>query len=181
QRGHEFHAKRWPLPAGKPLTGSGSGRLPIQEKGGSGPFTGTLKGPLAAAGSALGGVVATKASNAVNVRVKAKRAALVMGAPKVHFTYKGTAPAGSGRIVAQVVDDSTGLVLGNQPTPDKLRLDGKRHTGTLTLATVTATARKGQRFTVQLTSQSALFELHPKGGSIRFTQVKATLPTVKRP
>ena len=43
----------------------------------------------------------------------------IVGAPTLRLTYTGTVPAGTRptRVFAQLVDPSTGLVLGNQITP----------------------------------------------------------------
>ena len=49
-----------------------------------------------------------------------------MGAPELTLTYSGT---GSSRhVYAQLVDDTTGLVLGNAVTPVPVTLDGQTHT-----------------------------------------------------
>ena len=70
-----------------------------------------------------------KATNAVDVPITFDRDALVVGAPTLELTYTGTVPAGERptAVFAQLVDDATGLVLGNQVTPVPLVLDGKEH------------------------------------------------------
>ena len=41
---------------------------------------------------------------------------MIVGAPSVELTYTGTSPSNDrpARVFAQLVDDSTGVVLGNQ-------------------------------------------------------------------
>ena len=59
-------------------------------------------------------------------------------APELTITYSGTTPDGvqPTRVFAQLVDDETGLVLGNQVTPIDVVLDGATHTATVPLEMV---------------------------------------------
>ena len=88
QVGTEREARSYPPPALPPLAANGSGKLALRPEGGSGPLppTGNATADAAAATGA------TRATNAVEVRVSApKQRALVVGAPKVTLTYRGTA------------------------------------------------------------------------------------------
>ena len=79
-------------------------------------------------------------------------------------------------MLAQVVDDSTGKVLGNQITPIDVKLDGSRHTVTVPLEIIVASARAGAHFTLQLVAQSSLYDTFAVGGSISFSKVAVSLP-----
>jgi ABC-2 type transport system ATP-binding protein len=177
QRGRSWHAPRWPPAGAGSLTGSGSGTLTLVAEGGSGP----ADVPPGAQGIPSGSLAAAKASNAVDVTVRAgRRRSVIVGAPRLTLRYHGLAPKADARVLAQVVDDRSGVVLGNQITPIPVTLDGRPHAVTLPLEIVAATARPGERFTLQLVAQSTLYDAHPAGGSVTFDRVHVALPVVKR-
>ncbi len=179
QRGHSYSAPSYPPAAGKPLAASGSGTLPLIGTGGSGAYAGPFPKSLGPVGAAFGAAVATRASNAVNIEVSPPAKTLVLGAPQLTLTYSGTSSALQGRVLAQVVDERTGKVLGNQITPIDVVLDGARHTITVPLEVVVGAANAGQRFTVQLVAQSSLYDTFPVGGSVSFSKVSVSLPTAR--
>lgn len=177
QNGTRFTAADYPPRAGRPLHAAGSGTLEMQAAGGAGP----AKIPADAGG--LGPLVApltpSKADNAVNVTVRAPRAALVSGAPKVTLSYRGTiAGPRPARVFGQLVDDSTGVVLGNLITPIPLQLDGKAHTVARPLEIVAQRMAKGSTVTLQLVSTTVAYSAPRLGGAITFSRVGVTLPTV---
>jgi ABC-2 type transport system ATP-binding protein len=180
QRGRSYAAHSYPPPAGKPLTATRTGGdLPLTADGGSGPYTGTVSGPFAQAGALIAAAVGAPATNAVSVPVRARAPGTILGAPTLTFTYRGTGAPADARIVAQVVDDRTAKVLGNQATPIAVNLDGADHTSTVPLEIVSAHAARGQTFTVQLTAQSSLYDTFPTGGSLSFSRLAVSLPTVR--
>jgi ABC-2 type transport system ATP-binding protein len=179
QRGRSYSAPSYPPPSGKPLTAAGSGRLALIATGGSGPYRGPFPKSLGPIGSTFAPTVATEASNAVNVAIRSRAATFVFGAPRLTLSYTGTSSRRSGRVLAQIVDDSTGKVLGNQITPIDVTLDGSRHTVTVPLEIVVASARTGARFTLQLVAQSSLYDAFPVGGSVRFSRIALSLPTAR--
>ena len=75
-----------------------------------------------------------------------RRSAVVVGAPTLTLSYTGTTPAGvrPTRVFAQLVDDKTALVLGNQITPIEVVLDGKPHQVTVPLEIVAFTGAAGR-------------------------------------
>ncbi len=181
QNGRSYSAPGYPLAPAGSLLGHGGGTLVLIATGGSGPAplppisTGIL-------GSIGGNFAAAEAANAVNIAIAAPaRRSLVMGAPRLSFHYKGTAPQPNARVLAQILDRKTGKVLGNQITPIEVNLDGAEHSVSLPLEIVTATALRGSRFALQLVAQSTLYNTHPQGGSVTFSHVKVSLPEVKRP
>ena len=115
QRGQWFSSEVYPVPHGAPIvTSSGAGGvLPLL------PYLGGSGVPLIPLGF--------KAINAVNLTVPAAATTTyIVGAPELTLTYSGT---GSSRhVYAQLVDDTTGLVLGNIVTPIPVTLDGHAHT-----------------------------------------------------
>jgi ABC-2 type transport system ATP-binding protein len=179
QNGHSYDAPKWPLRSAPGLSGKGSGTLQLVDAGGSGPAV-VPPGSLGALpGSVAGLFAAAKAANAVNVPIKApKRTTVIVGAPRVSFSYKGSAPSTDARVLAQVVDESTGKVLGNQITPLPVTLDGATHSLSLPLEMVAATAKRSSRFALQLVAQSKIYDAHPQGGSVTFSKVNVTLPGV---
>jgi ABC-2 type transport system ATP-binding protein len=179
QNGKSYEAAKWPLPAAPGLSGNGSGTLQLVSAGGSGPAV-VPPGSLGALPPAIAGMfAAAKATNAVNVSIKApKKTTTIVGAPRVSITYKGSAPSATARVLAQLVDERSGKVVGNQITPLPVTLDGATHSLRLPLEMVAATATRSSRFTLQLVAESKLYETHPQGGSITFSKVNVTLPGV---
>jgi ABC-2 type transport system ATP-binding protein len=182
QSGVERSGSDYPLAPGAALTGRGSGTLALTQAGGSGPAT-----PPAGAGGV--GVVAApitpaKAINAVNVKIPAPtRTRLVVGAPHLVITYRGNGTGENGkatRAYAQIVDNATGKVLGNQITPVPITLDGARHTLSEPLEILSATDSPGETFTLQLTASTVAYQAQRATGSIAFSHVEITLPTVDR-
>ncbi len=152
---------------------TGSGTLALVKAGGSGPYT----GPGAAQLGPEAIVVATPATNAVDVPIHFARATSVLGAPRLSLTYSGRAPRADARVLAQIVDDRTRVVLGSQITPIPVTLDGKRHQVSLPLEYLAATARAGSAFTLQLVADSSQLKAYPAGGSITFSHIHIALPT----
>ncbi|HQR78818.1 MAG TPA: CocE/NonD family hydrolase [Actinomycetota bacterium] len=179
QRGTYRSAAAYPAAGKGALRATGSGRLTLAKKGGSGPYTGDLPSSVSPlVGLFLRAALPTPAKRAVEVTVRAKRPAVIVGAPKLRLTYKGKARNPDVRVLAQLVDNRTDQVLGHQITPVALRLDGKKHRMTVPLEEVGASLRKGQRLTLQVVAQSSMYNVFPKGGSVRFQRVAVALPTV---
>ena len=173
QTGASLTARDYPLPAARPLVGTGDGRLRLVAEGGSGPAT------LPAAATALAQVVGTRATNTVDVTIRGRRGGRVLGAPFLTMTYRGSAPRPRARVLAQLVDEASGTVLSNIVTPVPLHLDGRRRTVSLPLEIVSAAAPSTARFTLQLTAQSSQYDARPAGGSVTFSRIRIALPTVR--
>ncbi len=178
QNGTYRSAADYPKPTSW-LKAAGKGTLTLKDKGGSGPYTGKLPdgvNPLAAL--LLRNTVPTPAKNAVSVDVRASKASVVLGTPKLTLKYSGTSKAKKVRILAQLVDPKHKTVLGHQITPVALKLNGKPQTVKVPLETVSGSLGKGKRFTLQITSQSSAYDVFPKKGSVTFSKVKVALPVV---
>ena len=180
QDGERWTAEEWPVAEGEPLTGSGSGTLTLQETGGSG---GGIEPP---AGDPLGGLVAgitpTKAANAVDVAVESGDAdALALGAPTLSFTYSGAlsgdADPSAGRVFAQLVDDETGLVLGNQITPIQVTLDGETHEAEVDLEMIAHHVTPGHGLTLQIVAATSAYGIPVIEGEITFDAIDISVPT----
>ena len=168
---------------GTPISKSGPGGiLPIVPIiGGSGPQPSILRLPLSTLDKALLSIAtAAPASNAINLTVPVPTGTQIVGAPQLTFTYSGL---GTGRtLYAQIVDDKTGLVLGNLATPIPVTLDGRSHTvtadpGTLKNVAYTATA-PGSTLTVQLFGSATQYENLTSFGAISVSNMTLSLPTV---
>src|SRR4029077_1258748 len=140
-------------------------------------------GPATATGSvsALGGIALPitpgKATHALNVPIAFDAGVEVLGAPRLSLTYKGTSPPGNRptRVFAQLVDDSTGIVVGNQITPIEVTLDGKRHSTSVPMEIVAYTAKRGSHLTLQLVATTVAYAEPRLGGTINFESVKLGL------
>ena len=177
QHGNEYSAPAYPVPTSSPITAGGHGTLSMVAAGGSGPSPAQAVGQTL--GSLVGPITPAPAANAVDVDVSfARRSALVVGAPQLRLTYHGTSPPGPHptRVFAQLVDRSTGLVLGNQITPIEVVLDGRTHTLTVPLEMVAFTATPASHLELQLVATTVAYAQPRLGGTVDFTQVRLTLP-----
>jgi ABC-2 type transport system ATP-binding protein len=177
QNGTQHSAPTYPVPTGTPITASGHGTLSMVATGGSGPST--AKAPGQTLGSLVGPITPAVATNAVDVSVSfAGRSAVVLGAPRLQLTYHGTTPPGDrpNRVFAQLIDRSTGLVLGNQITPIQVVLDGQTHTLTVPLEMVAFSATPSSHLELQLVATTVAYAQPRLGGSVDFTQVHLSLP-----
>ncbi|MFN0142745.1 MAG: CocE/NonD family hydrolase [Mycobacterium sp.] len=151
---------------------SDGGFLPIVPILGGSNGTGGLYG--------LGG--GSPASNAINVPIAVTAGTQVVGAPTLTFDYQGL---GTSRAVfAQVVNNSTGQVLGNIVTPVPVTLDGQQRTVTLDLSNIVYTyggdTTPGS-LTVQITSSATAFENLTSFGLMTISNVSVTMPNRTTP
>ena len=168
---------------GTPISKSGPGGiLPIVPIiGGSGPQLSVLGLPLSTLDKALLSIAtAAPAANAINLTVPVPTGTQIVGAPQLTFTYTGL---GTGRaLYAQIVDDKTGLVLGNLATPIPVTLDGQSHTVTADLGTLNSIAytavSPGSTLTVQLVSTATQYENLTSYGVVSVSNMTLSLPTV---
>jgi ABC-2 type transport system ATP-binding protein len=181
QNGTSYGANEYPLPQGVPVVASGSGTLSLTAQGGSGPPT---LPPNAQAANVVDtvalGVTPAPAANAVNITVPITRDADLVGPPTLKLTYSGTAAGDRlSRVFAQLVDPATGIVVNNQVTPIPLILDGKTHSLAIPMETIGYTGVSGKPLELQLTPTTVAYVAPRLGGSIHFTHVAVSLPTVR--
>ena len=177
QDGVSYTANDFPEPDDDPLTAAGTGTLELVADGGAGPAPATGSGlaPLVAP------ITPAKAANAVNVTIPtAADEAVLVGAPQLSITYRGTVADGTAptRVFAQLIDDATGLVLGNQITPIAVTLDGATHSLDVPLEMIAFTAHPGSSLTLQIVATTVAYAQPRLGGSIDFESITIDLPVV---
>jgi ABC-2 type transport system ATP-binding protein len=158
-------ARKYPPPAGRALTASGSGTLAVSAVD---AISGT---PVAAA----------PAANAVNVAIRApSRSVQVLGAPRLSLSYSGTSLTPNAHVFAQIVDTTRGVVLGNQATPIPLRLDGATHALRQPLEVVAAAASPSSKYALQLIGGTQVYGPVHAAATVNFSSIRLRLPTVGR-
>ena len=186
QDGKQWTADFWPVEEGSPFTDTGSGTLRLQADGGSGG--GDVSSLDLDPNDPLAGLTAsitpTKAQNAVNVPIDTRDAdVLALGAPIVSFTYTaewtGDVAGTEGRVFAQLVDDETGLVVGNQITPVKIVVDGKVHSADAHLEVIAHHVTPGHGLTLQLVAATTAYGIPTKPGTVDFRSIEVTVPTAE--
>jgi ABC-2 type transport system ATP-binding protein len=177
QNGTSYSAPSWPVPYGQPVTAVGQGTLPLVATGGAGPAdTSGSNGQLA---GLVAPITPARAANAVDVDIPfGSRSGVVVGAPQLTFTYHGTSPPGPRptRVFAQLVDEKTGLALGNQITPIDVTLDGGTHTVSVPLEMVAYTGEPHAVIELQLVATTVAYSQPQLGGSVDFTHIHVSLP-----
>lgn len=142
--------------------------------GGSGPNPLIITRGLIAA--LLGIPSASGAINAVSLRVPdVTELTHIVGAPELTLTYSGNGTAE--HVYAQIVDDETGLVLGNHATPIPVVLDGESRTVTFSLEQVAHTLKPGQSVTVQIVTSTVKYLNFYSWGAITVDAMSISLPT----
>jgi ABC-2 type transport system ATP-binding protein len=179
QTGDRYTSEAFPEPSAT-VEATGSGTLELTDGGGSGP----AKLPEGAAGLVDGiavPITPARADRSVDVPVEFDADALVIGAPQLELTYSGTTPDGEQptRLFAQLVDDTTGLVLDNQITPIPLELDGARHTVSVPMAVVSYAASAGSSVTLQLVATTVAYATPRLGGTVELAEISIALPVVE--
>lgn len=180
QDGTSYSADEFRDATGEPLTANGNGTLSLIAEGGAGPAipgdgTGLLDVFIAP-------ITPARATNSVDVVVNGGEAdALVVGAPQLTISYTGTAGDGDRptRVFAQLVDDKTDIVLGNQITPIQVVLDGQPHTITVPLESVGFNLRRGASVSLQLVATTVIYSQPQLGGSITFDSIDVSLPVME--
>ncbi len=182
QNGTSYAAPNYPPPSGAPVVAEGSGTLTLKAGGGSGPPT-LPDNPQAAnpVDAVAYAVTPAPAANSVNIVVPLTRDAVMVGPPTLSLTYSGTVPAGTRptRVFAQLVDPSTGIVVNNQITPIPVTLDGRTHTLVIPMEAIGYTATSGASLELQLVATTVAYIAPRLGGSVDFSHVKVSLPTVQ--
>jgi ABC-2 type transport system ATP-binding protein len=177
QRGEQYSSNTYPVAQGPPLvasTGAG-GVLPlIPLLGGSGPQPRAFEpGPIQ---GLLGFLSGARAANALNLTTPAAATTTyIVGAPQLTLTYSGTGVAR--HVYAQLVDDTTGLVLGNLVTPVPVTLDGQTHTVTVPMEMVANTLRPGETVTLQLVASAVSYQTVWSLGTLNVSSMQLALPT----
>ena len=185
QHGERWTADDYPGATQSPITAHGDGTLALTAASVSGPAT-PRPGGSDLLSSSVVGITPAKAATAVDVQVDPGQLdALAIGAPKLSVTYTGTAATGAAagskptRAFAQLVDDDTGLVLGNQITPFEITLDGASHTAQVDLEVIAQHVQPGHTLTLQIVASTVAYAVPQLGGSITFDKIELAVPVAK--
>ncbi|MDQ1480274.1 MAG: type transport system ATP-binding protein [Actinomycetota bacterium] len=178
QNGTRYTAGDYPVAAGAPVTAQGRGILRLIPDGGSGPAHPPANSSDVLAGIA-GSITPARATNAVEMNVGFKSAAVVVGAPELKLSYHGTVASGVSptRVFAQLVDNASGTVIGNQITPIEVTLDGQEHSVTVPLEVIAFTAKAGANITLQIVATTTAYAKPRLGGTVVFGAIRLSLPT----
>ena len=148
--------------------GDAGGVLPIIPLVGSGPST-HVDFPYSIGDGEV-------ASVAINVPIAPGVAAQIVGSPELSFDYSGIGTAT--HIYAQLIDNNTGLVVGNLVTPVSVTLDGAQRTAHVSLEAIAQTMSATDSLTLQLVGSATAYENLTSFGAITVSGVKLALPTV---
>ena len=177
QHGRNFSSDKYPVPTGTALeaTTDEESTLPlISLFGGSGPNIAAFSRDILQ--GFLGVLSASKATNAVDLTLKPQTTTqYIVGAPQLEFTYSGT--GSSTQVYAQLIDDTTGLVLGNHVTPIAVTLDGEEHVAKVPLEMVAHTLAPGETVTLQIVASAITYQPLNVSGQLNVSSIKLTLPT----
>ena len=178
QQGGELVADAFPPAAGQAVTAHGACDLALAQTTFA-PAKALPGAPPGVLGTVAGSITPTRANAACNVDVPINTAATVLGAPKLTLTYSGTTPPGARptRVFAQLVDASTGVVVGNQVTPVTVQLDGGAHSVTVPLEMIVFSAKPGSKVTLQVIATTPAYAQPRLGGQVKFSAVGVELPT----
>ncbi|MFM8598390.1 MAG: CocE/NonD family hydrolase [Mycobacterium sp.] len=161
------------LPDPYSATGDG-GVLPIIPViGGSGPLQGPDTLPAEMRTFPDNGTFPTPAANAVNVAVTPPVGSEIAGAPQLSFDYQGI---GNGKAVfAQLIDNTTGLVVGNMVSAIPVTLNGQANSVSIALQDIAYTVGAGDSLTLQIVGYASLYA-NSSIGAITISNVQLDLP-----
>ncbi|MBO2448698.1 alpha/beta fold hydrolase [Actinomadura barringtoniae] len=120
-------------------------------------------------------LAAKPAKKAVNVPIHTRSGSRTVGVPKLTLHYKGVAKKPGTALFAQIVDQATGRVVGNQATPLPVILDGKSRTLTRDLEALSYTFTSHTRLKLQIIPITGLFDWQRSAGQVSLT-ADVTLP-----
>ena len=158
------------------------GTLRLEPDGGSGPVTEVAKGDLI--GTLAAEITPAKATAALDVPVPLTVPGhrLLLGAPQLDLGYTcdldapATKPT---RMFAQLVDDATGRVVGNQITPIEITCDGLLHRADVAMEELAFAPGTGAKLTLQLVASTVAYAVPQMGGTVDFSRIELTIPTVE--
>jgi ABC-2 type transport system ATP-binding protein len=116
------------------------------------------------------------AKNAVNTPIATTAGDEIVGSPTVSFDYSGVGT--TDHVYVQIVDKSTGLVVGNIVTPVDVTLDGKQHTATVNMEDIAYTATPTTDLELQVVSSATPFLSLTSFGGMQISNVQIAMPIV---
>ena len=158
--GRYYTAARYPVKQGKPLVATGRGTLQVR--------------PGATSGTAIAATPVD--SGAVTARVRAPRRALLVGAPRVMVAYRATSTTPRTTVFAQLVNATRNVVVGNNAVPIPLVSDGRPHTIRRDLVPIISTARRGDRYELQLIAGTKQWVDQRSRATVRVARATVRVP-----
>jgi ABC-2 type transport system ATP-binding protein len=177
QDGAYHGAPAYPQPALSPLKATGAGSLAFSRLDAGEFVQATPKDwTLPFLPSTM---MAKPSAKAVNVPIPAPASpGQTVGVPRVTLTYKGTAVPARTALFAQIVDQGTGTVIGNQATPLPVTLDGRSHSLTRDLEAISWNVTPASRLVLQIVPITGLFDWQRSAGLVNL-QASVSLPRVR--
>ncbi|MDQ2676286.1 MAG: CocE/NonD family hydrolase [Actinomycetota bacterium] len=119
----------------------------------------------------------------VTVPLEAEGGEEIVGAPTLRFKYSATGVSttrtdGQTHIFGQIVDPERDVVVGNQATPIRIKVDGKEHAVRAQLTRI-ANVASAEGFELQLVAQSNLFDAQRFAGAVTISDLDVRLPITK--
>jgi len=130
-------------------------------------------GPGSGVAFPLNLIFPTPADNAINVALTPTAGEQIVGAPEISFTYSGLGT--SKELYAQFVDNSTGLVVGNNVTAIPVTLDGRERTVSVSLNDIAYTVGAEDSLTLQIVSWSSIFA-NAAFGVVNISDIEVDMP-----
>lgn len=181
QHGDRWTGDDYPVTMQASLSAHGHGSLSLSADSVSGPAT-KRAGSTDVLSGLVPGITPAKATTALNLPIDGGSVdGLALGAPHLVVAYSGTSPEGTKatRVFAQLIDDDSGLVVGNQITPMAVTLDGKPHTGKLDLEVIAQHFSPGHTMTLQLVATTTAYATPRLGGTVAFDSIDIEIPVAK--
>jgi ABC-2 type transport system ATP-binding protein len=151
---------------------------PLTKRGSLTAVSGQKTLPIAPTSPSGGLILATPATNAVEVALPAASGpAHLVGEPTLKLAYSGLAVPAATHVYAQIVD-AAGHVVGNQATPIPVTLDGLTHTLERPLEAIASEAVAGSSYKLQLTPATTLYTPQRSAGTVTFGRIEISLPIV---
>ncbi|MGD9621416.1 MAG: CocE/NonD family hydrolase [Mycolicibacterium sp.] len=133
--------------------------------------------PIVPVGGGSRTLHATEARIAVNLEIpQVQETTLLVGTPELTLTYQGRGT--HSHIFAQLVDNATGLVIGNAVTPVPVTLDGRLHEVTLPMEQIAFTLEPGNSIKLQVFGSALQFAHIGSWGLVDIDGVATKLQTV---
>jgi len=136
------------------------------------PFLGG-SGPGSGVAFPLNLIFPTPADNAINVPLTPTAGDQIVGAPEISFSYSGLGT--STELYAQFIDNTTGLVVGNNVTAIPVILDGRDRTVSVSLNDIAYTVGAGDSLTLQIVSWSSIFA-NAAFGVVNISDIEIDMP-----
>lgn len=132
-------------------------------------------GPQSQATFPVSLTLAAKSDHALDVAVRNQGGTTyIVGAPTVTLKYSGLGT--SRHVFAQLVDNTTGRVVGNLVTPIPVTLDGRTHEITVDMENIAYTMGAGDSLTLQIVDSASAYENFTAFGVIHVDRVDLRLP-----